>query len=311
MDELERFKSEISLAEVAAAHGYQLDRQHSSRSSLVMRHPDGDKIVVATGEDGHGVFFSVRTNASGSVIDFVMERRGLNLGQVRGVLRPYLSGGVFSFPTAKSSPLPRLPKPQPIPHDRAALVSRWLGFRPYGGGYLEGRGLSRETIAAFAERIRLDERGNTVFRHDDLDGLLGWEVKNRGFTGFVGGGLKALFGVRVEVAPQTSPPRVALAESAIDVMSFYQTDPKPGLYLSFGGSLSPEQHALLGDVLTRYPEAEVVAATDNDPEGDEFADLIGSIRPDVTRARPPKGKDWNDAIRPPAPPAESSAPSPP
>jgi hypothetical protein len=54
--ELERFKS-LHLGELAASYGYTLDRRESSRSSLVMRHADGDKIIIATGEDGHGVFF--------------------------------------------------------------------------------------------------------------------------------------------------------------------------------------------------------------------------------------------------------------
>ena len=62
-DELERFKRDINLADFAAAWGYQLDRKESSRACYVMRHADGDKIIVVTGEDGHDVFFSARTQA--------------------------------------------------------------------------------------------------------------------------------------------------------------------------------------------------------------------------------------------------------
>ena len=59
-DELERFKTGINLTEYAASEGYQLDRRASSRNSGVMRHPGGDKIVIARGEDGHWIYFSVR-----------------------------------------------------------------------------------------------------------------------------------------------------------------------------------------------------------------------------------------------------------
>ena len=52
-DELERFKTAINLTEYAATQGYLLDRRASSRNSVVMRHPAGDKIVVARGEDQH------------------------------------------------------------------------------------------------------------------------------------------------------------------------------------------------------------------------------------------------------------------
>ena len=151
-----------------------------------MRHTDGDKIIIATGEDGHAVFFSVHTNASGSVIDFIMFREGGNLGYARKTLRAYIPS---PFPTAQA---PNIPKPNPIAHDRAALIAQWHRHRPYAGGYLESRGLTAATLAAFAERIRTDERGNTVFQHNDREGLTGWEVKNKGFTGFASGGRKVL-----------------------------------------------------------------------------------------------------------------------
>lgn len=297
MDELERFKREISLAEVAEAHGYAIDRRESSRSSYVMRHQDGDKIVVATGEDGHGVFFSVHQEASGSVIDFVMRRRGVNLGRARQVLRQWLPVPL-AFPTAQPPRPPRLPKPAPLPQDRAALVAQWHGLALYQGGYLEGRGLTPATLEAFATRLRTDARGNVACRHDDQAGLSGWELKNRGFQGFVGSGRKALFAGRVGSLPPEPLTRLAVTESALDAMSFYQYDPQPGLYCSFGGSLSPEQKTLLAELFNRYPGATVLAATDSDAQGESFAGFIQSLRPDTVRARSPKGKDWNDAVRP-------------
>ena len=293
-DELERFKA-LNLGELAASYGYALDRRESSRSSLVMRHADGDKIIIATGEDGHAVFFSVHAEASGSVIDFVMHREGCNLGYARKALRAYSPS---SFPTALAQ---HIPKPRPSPHDRAALAAEWHRMRPYAGGYLEGRGLTAATLAAFADRIRLDGRGNTVFRHDDREGISGWEVKNRGFTGFAAGGRKALFACRAGMPAEASPSRLVVAESAIDAMSYYQHDPAPALVLSFGGEMSPEQPELLRHVLTKYPAAEIVTATDADDEGDDYAARIEAVRPDAVRARPPTGKDWNETLRAPAP----------
>ena len=288
--ELEGFKA-LNLGELAASYGYALDRRESSRSSLVMRHADGDKIIIATGEDGHAVFFSVHAAASGSVIDFVMHRQGGNLGHARKTLRAYSPS---SFPTA---PAQAIPKPRPVPHDRAALAAEWHRMRPYAGGYLEGRGLAEATLAAFADRVRLDGRGNTVFRHDDREGISGWEVKNRGFTGFAAGGRKALFACRAGMPAEASPSRLIVAESAIDAMSYWQHDPAPALVLSFGGELSPEQPELLRHVLAKYPAAEIVTATDADAQGDGYAARIEAVRPDAVRARPPTGKDWNEALR--------------
>ena len=75
-DELERFKQDISLAEYAAGEGYVLVKNESSRNSFVMqRETDNDKIIVATGTDGHGIYFSVRDDAdNGSIIDFEIGR---------------------------------------------------------------------------------------------------------------------------------------------------------------------------------------------------------------------------------------------
>ena len=50
MGELDQFKTSINLSEFAAARGYALDRRASSVNSAVMRHPDGDKIVIARNE---------------------------------------------------------------------------------------------------------------------------------------------------------------------------------------------------------------------------------------------------------------------
>ncbi|MEO5347645.1 MAG: DUF3991 and toprim domain-containing protein [Magnetococcus sp. YQC-9] len=295
MDELERFKIELQLAEIAVGYGYALDKRESSRASLVMRRAsDGDKIVVATAPDGHGVYFSVRdTGDNGSVIDFVMRRDGVSLGGARKVLRPWLSAS--SSPTA-SRPFP-IPKPAPMPRDQVALIAQWYRLIPYRGGYLEGRGIMPNTVTAFADHVRIDARGNVAFRHNDRSGVTGWELKNKGFTGFSSGGRKALFACRIGTTHPAPHPRIVIAESAIDVMSFYQFNSAPGLFVSFAGALSPDQRTLLADVLTRYPDAEILTATDTDPDGEGFAALIQSLRPDARRARAPEGKDWNDALR--------------
>jgi hypothetical protein len=58
-EQIERMKRDTSLPELAASYGYALDEKASCRTSLVMRH-HGNKIIVATGEDGHGIFFDVQ-----------------------------------------------------------------------------------------------------------------------------------------------------------------------------------------------------------------------------------------------------------
>lgn len=288
--ELERFKAEINLVELASHYGYECIRKESSRSSIVMAHDDGDKIVVATAPDGHGVFFSVRTDGcGGSVIDLVMHREQVHLGRARQVLRRCLSSDYLQGRSAVHY------RPQALSMDVSGLYVRWLRMRPYdGSGYLESRGLNPETIAVFADRIRLDDRGNVAFRHDDVNSFVGYEIKNKGFTGFSGGGKKALFGCKIGVPGEM--PLLVVAESAIDVLSYYQLKPFPGFYLSFAGGISLQQQELLTWVLHRYPVARVIVATDNDESGQKYAEWIRSVRTDAEYDCPSMGKDWNDVL---------------
>lgn len=290
--ELERIKTDINLVELASSYGYECVRKESSRASIVMVHPDGDKIVVATATDGHSIFFSVRENdCSGSVLDFVMHRERVSLGAARRILRRCLVPGYFHSRSTVHY------RPEAISSETPGLYAKWLRMDSYqGSGYLERRGLNAETIATFSERIRMDERGNVAFRHDDLYRCTGWEMKNKGFTGFSGGGKKALFGCRVDVPDKASTPLIVLTESAIDALSYYQLQARPGFYLSFAGAISHDQRELLVWVLNRYPGAKIVIATDNDHQGETYAELIFSIRGDAQRDRPPVGKDWNDTL---------------
>ena len=78
-EELSKFKTDIDLRAYAAEQGYHLDRKESSRGSSVMRHPNGDKVLIKRGSDGHYVYFSVRQEGdNGTIIDFVQHRHSKN-----------------------------------------------------------------------------------------------------------------------------------------------------------------------------------------------------------------------------------------
>ena len=96
VDELTKFKTDINLVEYAASQGYILNKKKSTKNSKVMKSVDGDKIIIATDNDTHGIYFSVSRGDSGSIIDFVQARQGLNLGEVRKELRNF--GGFSDVP---------------------------------------------------------------------------------------------------------------------------------------------------------------------------------------------------------------------
>lgn len=303
-DELERFKTEINLVEYAEATGYEIDPKESSRASTVMRN-GADKIIVATGRDGHGVYFSVRDDAdNGSIIDFVQRRQGLNLGQVRKELRPWIGGGGQRRQVERKPPEMRPQKPEPSSKDRQQVLSAWMRMRAIDGHhpYLQDvRKLAATTLAdkRFAGHVRIDGRGNAVFPHYDLDGLTGYELKNEGFTGFSKGGTKALW----RSANLGHAPRVVLVESAIDAMSHAQiTGDTEAAYVSTGGSMNDSQRELVRQVIERSAArgAEVVLATDADEPGQKLAQELAKLAPEglnLIREEPQGAKDWNDVLQ--------------
>lgn len=297
-NELEQFKGRINLVEFAQSLGYQVDQGESSRNSKVMRHDNGDKIVVATGQNGHGIYFSVRgDHDKGSIIDFVQKRTKASLGQIRKALRPWVGG------PGASSPRPRQPESKPLPtsRDRQQVVLAYAQTEPVRHhAYLASRGIVDATLAdpRFAGMVRKDAKENTVFPHHDADGIAGYELKNKGFTGFAAGGTKALWhSTNLDTAQQ-----IVLVESAIDGLSHAQLHHNPETaYISIGGQLSDHQRVLLRGVFERAVnrEAEVIIATDNDLAGKRFAGELQKLLPPGARfsRATPSQKDWNDDLR--------------
>ena len=303
--ELTHFKQDINLVEYAQAQGYELDRKESSRASAVMRRGE-DKIIVATDQDGHGIYFSVRDdNDHGTIIDFVQRRQAFTLGQVRRELRPWLDALPPSSysPGVVHAPMERLPKPERTSADRSRVLAAWLRMQPATRHpYLERhRMLDAQTLAdsRFADRVRIDARGNAIFPHYDRNGLCGYEAKNRQFTGFSPGGVKGLwYSSNLRTAT-----RVVIVESAIDAMSHAQLKPDPHTaYISVGGNMNPDQPDLLRGAMEKAAArgARIVIATDLDRDGEKYVEQIKGLAPPnavFEREKPAVGKDWNDQLK--------------
>ena len=302
-DELERFKREINLSEFAASRGYTLDRRESSRNSAVMRNQYNDKIVIAKNADNDNwIYFSIRSwNDNGTIIDFLQNRNGGSLGRIRQKLRAWLGS---PRPVAGVQLHAFVKDLLPVSRDRAGVLRTWEQAKLcFELPYLTGRGIGPEVLLLprFAGRVRVDQRSNALFSHYDNEGLCGYEVKNKGFTGFAPGGTKGLW---YSVALQTDR-QLVLVESAIDAMSYHVLHPdEPWTrYMSTGGALNPQQPALLRSAMEKLPKGAVVLlAFDNDEGGEKIADEVRAIAPagrELRRVLPEvgTGKDWNDMLK--------------
>jgi len=299
--ELESFKTNIDLRAYAAGQGYQLDRKESWRGTSVLRHPvSDDKVIVKRGMDGHYIYYSVRDDRdNGSIIDWVQFRLRLSLGAVRKELRPWLGQPPVVVPS-----FPALYK---TAKDRMKVEAAYARMKVLNGGhpYLESeRSLPASLLVSdrFRERIRIDDRGNAVFPHFDLDGLTGYELKNVGFTGFASGGSKALW--LSQELPDDK--RLVIAESAIDALSHAVLFPDAqARFASIGGKPSPAQPELIRSAAGRMPpDTEIVSAMDADSDGAVLTEVVRKAvaslgRSDIRFAvHEPFGfKDFNDQLR--------------
>ena len=297
--ELESFKTSIDLRAYAASQGYVLDAKESWRGSAVMRHANGDKIIISRKPDGHYTFFSVRSDQdSGTIIDFIQKRTGSSLGVIRKELRAWQG-----MPTTALPHLPELPR---TAKDREAVQARYASMTvAHRHPYLENeRAIPALALQywRFESRVKMDRHSNAVFPHFDNDGLCGYELRNAGFKGFASGGAKGLWLSKTISADR----RLVICESSIDAISFAVLFPDGhARYASIGGQLSPAQPALIRAQVDLLPQgSEIIAAMDADVAGRQLAEAIqkslsAAGRPDLTfRRQEPLGfKDWNDQLR--------------
>lgn len=304
--EIEAFKSRINLSEYAASCGYLKDRKRSSRNCCMMK-SGADKVAIGMGHDGHWTYYAIGAERdNGSIIDFIQNRGGGNLGEIRKELRPWLNGSASSI--SRPNPNTYTLKLEPVSKDLIQVQSKFAAMSPiaHTHDYLEkGRGLAAALLASerFSGRIFVDDRRNAVFPHRNLNGICGYEVKNQGFTGFAPGGEKGLWYSNFFEDDE----RLVIAETAIDALSYSALKGTTQTrFFSIGGSMNDVQPALLISAAEKMPEgSEIILALDNDEGGDVLTDQIQSILAQTNRSaqrlrvdRPPsRGQDWNDALR--------------
>ncbi|QDT57093.1 hypothetical protein Pan44_51590 [Caulifigura coniformis] len=299
-DELEDMKR-IDLRQYAASRGFVFDRRHSSRSSAVMRHPNGDKLIVAKNSQGQYVYFNAVGDDNGTIIDLIQSRDRVSLGEVRKLLRPWLGRD-----PAPLRDLPTLPIDlQPSEHNTAQVLADWMKARPIGPthSYLEvERRIPVEVLhdPIFRDRIRRDDRHNALFSHFNQAGLCGFEIKNRSWTGFSPGGIKGLACSR----PRPDDREMVVCETAIDMLSYAALKGIPGRrFFSTAGQISPMQAECLRSAFRNMPPGStVILAFDHDDGGRTLAvqvrDALGPTGCAITEDFPQQpGADWNDVLQ--------------
>ena len=299
---------EINLRDYLAGEGWREDHKKGSGKGHDRKHkmrgPSGEILWVYQGyKTSDWLYWNpLDPNDKGTIVDFLQRRRGgktvFTIGHVKRLLR----GAVVSY---RSSAVPAA-LPSAVAHvaeDPVDVAKTWEEARAVWGlpYYLKNRGLTAETVAAFASSLRMDRYGNVLFGHTNDQGqVVGYEIKGPNFTGFAKGGLRTLWrGGPLDAGELVKI--VALTESGIDALSLAQiTGRRDALYCSMGGGVGQTTLDAINALAARFPASEVLLCFDADLAGDGFTATVQEAlqgRQGVRRIIP-RAKDWNEQLKP-------------
>jgi 5S rRNA maturation endonuclease (ribonuclease M5) len=299
--ELDQFKSQINLVEYAQNNGYQLERNKSSTNCIVLFDNQGDKILVGLDKtDNHYFYYSLKNETDkGSIIDFIQNRKNLNLGEVRKELRPWINNNYS--PTYKPNNKLSI-KLTPTSKNKYQILAQFESFQTINNHpYLNQRGINQDTInnPRFKETIYLDSRNNAIFPHRDQEGVCGYEIRNQNFKGFSNGGTKGLW---ISKSRQNDN-KLVICESPIDCLSYHQLFPDAQTrYFATSGTLSEKQKDLLHNAFEKINQkgGEIIIAMDRDLGGEKISQELNKIAPKTARISlhvPDYQKDWNEVLQ--------------
>lgn len=306
-DELEIFKTDISLVEYALSQGYEKDEGKSTKNSVFMkRGSSSDIISITTEPSGVGLYWDFHEEKAGSIIDFVQKKQGItSLGEVRKLLRPWcgLVAPTAHVKKAKEAATkagitqPAIAAIKTDEEKEAAVQLALKALKLYTHSYLtEQRHLSAETLKAFSAELRQDKYNNACFLHRTRNrSITGWEKKSQTHTRFEG--RKSLFMHKVNESQATRC--IVIFESTIDAMSFYQLGKVQvgDVLVSTAGMPTSGQKDLMLELAKTAKHASI--AVDNDDAGDRYTEELKAIftAENITVDRQlPKNKDWNEDI---------------
>lgn len=290
--DIEELRSRVPCAAVLQKAGFAIDLRESTRKAVKYRR--GDDIVIVI-YDGKG-WFDARSEAKGDVFSLVMHLDSIDFAKATQRVSD-LVGFVPSEPVWTRQARERDPD--------VGIPDRWRARRkPWPESmtwrYLrDERGLPESVIRAAIQEGRLREgpRGSMWAAHVDENGTVtGWEERGPEWRGFATGGGKVLF----RLGP-VGARRLCVTEAAIDAMSLaaHEDLRSDSLYLSTGGGWAPATEAAIR-LLASRPGALLVAATDNNAQGEVYAERVATIAVAASadyRRQKPDREDWNEDLR--------------
>jgi len=290
--DLEELRRKVACGAVLETAGFAVDQKESTRRAIKYRR--GNDIIIVI-HDGQG-WFDPLSDAKGDVFRLVEHLDGLPFAAALYVVAG-LVGFVPTAPAWQRQSRERMPD--------LSVSERWSARRkPWPDSatwrYLQEERALPDTVlqkAIAQDLLRQGPQGSMWAVHREPSGTVtGWEERGPDWRGFATGGAKLLFALGGETSL-----RLCITEAAIDAMSLGALEGlRPDtLYLSTAGGWSPTTTQMVF-ALARRPGTEIVAASDNNRQGDIFAARLKGLAIDAEagfeRLRP-ELDDWNEVLK--------------
>ena len=293
----EEFRSEISIIELATAHGYVHEVKKGWKTPVFYNPAYHDRIIIINPAQpaNQGYWNPEDETDKGSLITFVKRRLGTIFPQDNAASEPANVNRVL-YSYLRQDPFVRRQNRQAVNYQALENVVAkpflldFYQLKPlWQTDFLSSRNLAPETFRApeFTGKIfnvrHTDPAHprpgftNTAFPYFGAtdDKMVGLEIRNKGYKSQAEGSDRG-HGVWLSNRPATLE-RIVLVESALDALAYHELKKqRHNQYISYGGNLSLHQIQTIRNLKARGAVADnfhYVLASDNDRKG-AYYDLM-------------------------------------
>lgn len=295
-EELERFKTDINIVDVAITIGYEIDKKKSSRKSIVLK--GQDTIVVSRNSNGHYVYFNPNDSRdNGTIIDFIQKKTGENLGQVRKILRQFLGGSMQQLEISNQNDVKNYYR------TIEQFESKWKNIKQnkkdvrYEIFKDNIRGIELDTLHQVPHLAYYEGKFYfPIFNKNGVSGLYytNTNMKEKYFS------KDSIKGIWADKPLHKSIDKIIVTESPIDSLSAVELgyNDENTLHIATLGRMGREAKETLSKIFKYLPNAKVLIATDRDEAGEEIAQEIANLAKDNEIYRLNfEGKDLNETLQ--------------
>ncbi len=304
-EKIRQAKFEINLVDYAERQGYQVNKQKSTATDVILQKNVGQENVDTIGvryypETGYKYWTAMDSSDRGSLLDFEKNKNHLDLSSSEGKRALYQKIDEFlgNPPTHQGAKMKPSNKKE---ETEKRLTDRELNLLPLTNTrYLEGRGITEKTYRSpefqcqvYNEKVNLNNGKtytNTVFPIRNEEVLLAKIRRNDEELGYRGGQFNKIQekrenGIHTSNFPKQQLEKLYLIESPIDAMSYFElkhaeirSKNTQVAFISTVGNPSNSAYNTIQKFINASEPKQIISLMDNDRAGKVFTiNLIGRL----------------------------------